>query len=77
MLNGAIQHPHFRRTGTSNGRERVKQCYPLGSSYLVGRVSVALWNSLSLTLIPFVIYFLCFLVGVTFPLVAFDEIISR
>ena len=23
--NGAIQHPHFGRTGTSNGRERVNQ----------------------------------------------------
>ena len=24
MSNDAIQHPHFRRTGTFNGRERVK-----------------------------------------------------
>ena len=34
---------------------------PLGSSYLVGRVlSIVLQNSLSLTVMPFLIYFHCF-----------------
>ena len=52
-----------------------KQSCPLGSSYLVGKVlSICLWNSLSLTMIPFLIYILCFLVGVTFPLVALDKV---
>ena len=38
-----------------------KQCCPWGSSYLVGRVlSMGLWNFLSMTMIHFLIYFLCF-----------------
>ena len=40
------------------------QCYPLGSSYLVGRVlNIGLKNSLSLTMVPSLIYFHFFLVG--------------
>ena len=35
---------------------------------------IGLKNSMSLTLIPFLIYFLCVLAGVTFPLVAVDKI---
>ena len=55
------------------------QCYPLGSSYLVGRVlSIDLQNSLSLTMVPFLIYFLCFSSwGVTFPLVVLDKTDTR
>ena len=52
-------------------RFTFKQCYPLGSSYLVGKVlNIGLQNSLSLTMIPFLIYFQS---GVTFPLVALDK----
>ena len=51
------------------------QCYPLGSSYLVGSVlNIGLQNSLSLIMVPFLIYFHFFLVGVTFPLVVVDKI---
>ena len=52
------------------------RCYPLGSGYLVGRVlSIGLQNSLSATLVPFLIYFLLFFSGVSFPLVALDKIL--
>ena len=38
-----------------------KQCCPLGSSYLVGRVlSIGLQNSLSLAMVPWLISFHCF-----------------
>ena len=50
---------YFKCVAVSIFRFSFMECYPLGSSYLVGRV-LSVGSSNSLSLVPFFIYFPCF-----------------